>query len=127
MATKTTKKTTSKKANNPELINKTKSLKVASHLLGLTHFIGLPGFIGPLVMMLIIEDQDIKDEAKESLNWAITSLIYLVISGLLVFVLVGIFMLIALIIADVVFRIQAAMAASEGREYRYPMSIRLIK
>ena len=128
-----TKSSSKKKANtkkttkSEELINKEKSLKVAAHLLGLTNWISIPGFIGPLVLMYVTDNEDVKKHAKESLNWALSSLIIFVVGILLSFVLVGIPILIALFIADLVFRIKAASKASNGEFYHYPLTIRFVK
>jgi len=53
--------------------------------------------------------------------------IYGVICIPLMFVVIGFLLGLALLIADVVFIIIAAMKANEGALYRYPLTIRLIK
>ena len=74
-----------------------------------------------------------KRHATESLNFQITLALYIVAClsvGFatigLAFLIVGPF-LIALGVAAVIFNILGAVAANAGREYRYPLSIRLIK
>jgi uncharacterized Tic20 family protein len=42
-------------------------------------------------------------------------------------VIVGIFLLVALMVCQVVFVILAAIKASNGEAYRYPFTLRLIK
>jgi uncharacterized Tic20 family protein len=54
-------------------------------------------------------------------------MIYGIVCGLLVFVLIGIFLLLILIIAIVVYTILGAIKANEGQLYRYPFTIRFIK
>jgi uncharacterized Tic20 family protein len=86
------------------------------------------GFLCPLIVMLTKgnESQFVRRHAVESLNFQISLLIYLVISAILVFLVVGIFMLIALGIFALVVIILATMAASNGQDYRYPLTIRLV-
>ncbi len=74
-----------------------------------------------------------KRHATESLNFQITLALYIAAClsvGFatigLAFLIVGPF-LIALGVAAVVFNIMATVAANAGREYRYPLSIRLVK
>jgi uncharacterized protein len=86
------------------------------------------GFLAPL-LVLLVKGQDspfVRRHAVESLNFQISLLIYLVASGILVLLIIGIFMLIALGIFALVVIILATIAASNGQDYRYPLTIRLI-
>ena len=86
------------------------------------------GFLAPLVVLLVKgkESAFVRRHAVESLNFQISLLIYLAISFVLIFVLVGIFMLIALGVFALVVIILATMAAADGRDYRYPLTIRFV-
>jgi uncharacterized Tic20 family protein len=86
------------------------------------------GFLCPLVVMLVKgkDSAFVRRHALESLNFQISLLVYLVVSVILVFLLVGIFMLIALGLFALVVVILATVAASNGQDYRYPLSIRLV-
>ncbi len=86
------------------------------------------GFVCPLVIMLIKGNESpfVRRHAVESLNFQISLLIYLVVSAVLVLLVVGIFMLIALGIFALVVIIMATIAASNGQDYRYPLTIRLV-
>jgi uncharacterized Tic20 family protein len=53
--------------------------------------------------------------------------IYMVIAGILIFFIVGLFMIPALMILNIVYTIIAAIKASKGTSYSYPLSIRFIK
>jgi uncharacterized Tic20 family protein len=53
-------------------------------------------------------------------------LIYNLVAGVLCLLLIGFALLAALHILNVVFVILAAIKASEGQMYRYPLTIRLI-
>ena len=99
----------------------------ASALSGL--FLHVLGFIvGPLIVWLIKrgDSTEIDANGKESLNFQISMLIYHAIAIILCFVLIGIPILIALWIADIVFVIIASVKTSEGQMYRYPFTIRFL-
>ena len=92
--------------------------------------------IGPLIIWLLKRDEfpEVDDQGKESLNFQISMLIYTAVLGVaffvLIFVLVG-FLLLPLFgvlyLLDIVFVIVASIKASEGKLYRYPLTIRLLK
>ncbi|PWE01325.1 DUF4870 domain-containing protein [Marinilabilia rubra] len=85
--------------------------------------------IGPLIIWVLKKDEYpfVEQEGKESLNFQITVSIAVIVAGLLSVVLIGIPLLIAIAIFALVFIIKAAMETSEGRPYRYPYNLRLIK
>jgi len=85
--------------------------------------------VGPLIVWLIKKDQMpfVDHQGKESLNFQITMTIAAAISGLLFVVVIGIFMLVAVVILNIVFVIVASVKANDGVAYRYPMCIRLIR
>ena len=78
--------------------------------------------------MLAVGDRSpyARRHAVEALNFNLSWLLYIVISGILIFVLVGFVLLPLLAIGYLVFVILGAVAASRGEEYRYPMTIRLV-
>ena len=98
----------------------------------LTHLSGIIlGFIVPLVIWLTNKDKSDKgwlnDQAKEALNFQITLLIAYFVSGILTLVIIGIFLIFALMLANIILCIMAGMKANEGVDYRYPFALRLIK
>jgi uncharacterized Tic20 family protein len=103
----------------------------------LCHATALAGFfvpwaghiLGPLIVWLAkrSDSPEIDEHGKESLNFQISMLIYNVIAGVLCLVLIGFFILAILHILNLVLVIVASIQASEGKFYRYPMTIRLIK
>lgn len=95
-----------------------------SHLLAV-----FTGFIGPLVIWLLKKDSSpfVDDQGKEALNFQITVFILMFVSGLLVFVVIGLFLIYAVWLADLVLCIIATIKANSGIRYRYPFAIRLIK
>ena len=86
------------------------------------------GFLAPLAVLLLKGNSSpfVRRHAVESLNFQLTLLVYLVVSVILVFVLVGVLLLIALGVFALVAVILATVAASNGRDYRYPVTIRLV-
>lgn len=87
------------------------------------------GFIGPLILWLVKKDSSrfVDDQGKEVLNWCITMAIGYVACFLLMFVLIGIFLMPLLILAHFIFTILGAVKASKGVAYRYPFALRLLK
>lgn len=87
------------------------------------------GFLAPLIIWLIKKDEDpfIDNQGKEALNFQITVAIAMVVSWLLLFVVIGCFLMPAVWIVDIVFCILATIKANSGEPYRYPVSIRFIK
>ncbi|WP_042457466.1 DUF4870 domain-containing protein [Neobacillus dielmonensis] len=85
--------------------------------------------IGPLIVWLLKKDESafIDFHGKEYFNFTISYFIYSVVSGILVILLIGIFLLWVVGIAAFVFNIIAAVKAFEGKEYRFPLIFRLIK
>ena len=82
----------------------------------------------PLIIWLIKKDAlpFVADQGKEVLNFQISMVIYLIISGILCFLLIGIPILIGLIIFDFIITIIATVNANDGKYYRYPITIRFI-
>lgn len=78
--------------------------------------------------MVARDDQPIaKAHAKEALNFQITLALVAAISAVLIIVIIGFIGLAAVAIGNVIFSIMAAMAASKDEEYRYPLTLRLLK
>ncbi len=97
-----------------------------SALLGLVFPFGF--IVGPLVVWLIKRNEfpSVDSNGKEALNFQLSCLIYLAISAFLCLVIVGFFLLAVVAIFDVVMIIVASIQVSEGKSFRYPLSIRLI-
>ena len=96
----------------------------------LAHLLGIvSGFVGALIIWLIKKDQSayVDEQGKEALNFQITMLIAFVGAWILMFILIGMLLMPLLLIANLVFCILAAVAASNGKSYRYPVAIRLLK
>ncbi|MCZ8233641.1 MAG: DUF4870 domain-containing protein [Inhella sp.] len=86
------------------------------------------GFIPSLIMYLVKKDDAyVQDQSKEALNWSITAIIGYFAGVILTFILIGILVLMAVGICHLVFCILGAVAASNGKPFRVPFAIRLIK
>lgn len=90
--------------------------------------IPLGNVIGPLVVWLMKKEEFafVDDQGKEALNFQLSVTIYLFVAAILVFVIVGIFLLLALAVGALVLMVIAAMKANEGVAYRYPLTIRFL-
>lgn len=100
----------------------------ASALLGvLFHF---PGhLVGPLIVWLAKREDspEIDAHGKESLNFQISMLLYNAIAVVFCLVLIGFVLLPILWILNAVFVIVASIQASDGKFFRYPITIRFIE
>ena len=87
------------------------------------------GFIGPLIIMNGQGKQSayVRHHAVEALNFSLTVLIAYIVSGVLMIVVVGFFLLPIVAIGSLVLYIMAAVAANRGEWYRYPVNIRFVK
>ncbi|MDQ1536432.1 MAG: uncharacterized protein QOE58_825 [Actinomycetota bacterium] len=94
----------------------------------LASFAGGMTFLGPLIGYLVFKDRGmfIRKHAAEALNFQLTMWIGLIISFPLLFVGIGFLTGGAIFVAMLVCHILGAVAANEGREYRYPFTIRFV-
>ena len=103
------------------------------HLVGLCGIVvpvvPAAGLIGALVLWLLKREDGafIDGQGKESLNFQISFLIYEVGCLLLSFIGIGLLLLFPLGVFGLVCIIIAAIKASEGTAFRYPLCIRFIK
>jgi len=68
----------------------------------------------------------VANEAREAMNFNISVTIYAIVCVVLCLVVIGIPMLIALHTFQVICIIIAALKASDGRSFRYPLNLRLV-
>jgi uncharacterized protein len=85
--------------------------------------------VGPLVVWLLKKDESafVDHHGKESLNFQITMTIAIIVSAFSVLLLVGIVLLPAVLLFDLIMKIVAAIKASNGEWYSYPLTIRLVQ
>jgi uncharacterized Tic20 family protein len=101
-----------------------RNLAVLAHLLGI-----LTSFLGALIVWVIKKETSpyLDQQGREALNFQITVLLAHAVGGLTVPVFgVGCFILPAVMILNLVFCVLAAVAASRGENYRYPVALRLV-
>lgn len=99
-----------------------------SQLLNLVSAVG--GFIVPLLIWQLKKEdiQDMDTQGKAVINFQISLLIYAAISGVLIFVIIGIPLLIIIAIINLVFPIIYGLKAKDGvRNIKYPLTIQFIK
>ncbi|HII06280.1 MAG TPA: DUF4870 domain-containing protein [Methanotrichaceae archaeon] len=117
----------------------------------------LGNVLGPMVVWLIKRNEFpfVDDQGKEALNFQLSMTLYWVLAGILIFfsvgsiaffgpnvhrmwdlwnpmampfaMLFGFLLIIGLLILDLILVIVAAVKASNGEAYRYPLTIRSIK
>lgn len=118
---------------NEELSKDARMWAMFCHLAGLAGLLPMtPVFgsvIAPLIIWQIKKDnfEFVDEHGKEALNFQISILIYALAAGLLCFVCIGLFLLPAVYLFDLIFLLIAAIKANNGGHYRYPLSIRFVK
>ncbi len=101
-----------------------RNMAMLCHLLAI-----FTGFLGPLIIWLIKKEDApfVDDQGKEALNFQLTVLIAILVSSFLTIICIGVVLLVAVWVVDIIFCILASIKASRGEAYRYPVSIRFIK
>ncbi len=105
-----------------------------AHLAGLLSLTTIPGVFGCLAIWLWKRHEHplIDEHGKEAVNFQISVLLYGAAAAILVFLTCGVGVLVVAPLAAVmavlviVLPIIATVQASEGRPYRYPLTLRLI-
>jgi uncharacterized protein len=85
--------------------------------------------IGPLAVWLTRRDRDpfIDQAGREALNFGITIALYGSLLLVAALMLIGIPLLVVGVVAWVVLASVAAVKASQGQAYRYPLTLRLVR
>ena len=100
------------------------------HLSVLTGFIvPLAGLVAPIVIWQMKKDDSPKLDmhGKIVVNWVLSMILYMIVSVVLSFVVIGLPMLLALVVLNIVFPIIGGIKANNGETWRYPLSIRFMK
>ena len=102
--------------------------KIWSMLSHLSALFGV-GIILPLVVYLAMrkESDYVASNAREALNFHISVFIYVLCCIPLMFVLIGVPLAILIGLGSLVLAIIAAVKASDGECYHYPLTLRLVK
>ena len=106
------------------------------HLAALAGFLPMMPFlavVGPLVIWLLKKDEYpfVNAQGKAAVNFQISMLIYAAFAILLALACrslgIGIFLLLAVAICDMILTILAATKANEGETFQYPASLTFIR
>ena len=109
----------------------TNELTVTTHVNGDTTLAALAhasalvaAFFGPLLFLLLADDNDelVRENAKNALNFQIVLFIATVIAAILVFAFIGILLLPILGIIDLIFVLIGTVKANNGEIYTYPLT-----
>ena len=115
----------------PPPLRQDRTLDATCHFLSFAGLIGIPfgNILGPLVLWAIKKDEmpSVNEHGKESINFQISMTIYTIIAGLSILIAIGIVLLPAIIVLNIVLVIIAGVKAANGEFYRYPLTIRFIK
>lgn len=86
------------------------------------------GFLAPLVGYLVLKDRGpfVRAHSATALNFQLTLLIAYVVGAVLSVVVIGILILLAAYVLNIVFCIIAAVKANRGEWYKYPMAISFV-
>jgi uncharacterized Tic20 family protein len=101
--------------------DKDKTVAALAHILGF-----LTGIVGPAIIYLVSDNEFAKRNAARSITWQIFFTIFLMLSIFLAFAFIGILMIPLVAIADLVFSVIATIKASDGEEWKYPLTTDLI-
>ena len=116
-----------------------RDIVVWTHLSALVGLLGVPSPLGPLVLWLAKRESHpfIDAQGKEALNFNLSALLYIVVLFVFGFIFTvltlgfGLFLLVPAFIAAmaawVVLVIVAAVKASKGELFRYPLTIRFVR
>jgi len=107
-----------------------KNWGVIAHLSALSGYLVPFGWIiGPLVVFLIKKElmPFAAGEAKSALNFQITMAIAALICVPLMFICIGFVLIVIVALVDLIFIIVAAVKASDGYPYKYPISFPFVK
>jgi len=123
------------KAVEPEVVSgrsdKGRTWSMLAHLSALCAVVGIPfgHLVGPLVVWLIKRDElpEVDRHGRDSLNFQLSMTIYLIISGLSIFIFVGIFLVPLVFAMDVICVIIASIKVSRGEAFQYPLTIKFLK
>ena len=86
-------------------------------------------FVPALIGYIVLKDRGpfVRDHTRTALNFQITIAIALAAGVVLSVVLIGIPILFAAYIVNIIFSIMGAVAANKGEGYEYPLAIKFIK
>lgn len=98
----------------------------------ITHILAFfTGFLGPLIILIVTKDDTTKRHARTALNWQCSSSIYSLVSFILLFTIIltipAAIALAAICVCNLLFCVIAAIKASSGECWHYPLAIPFFK
>jgi uncharacterized protein len=101
-----------------------------SVLCHLSYFFGfaLLSFLFPMTVYLVMRTDSpyVTHHAREALNFHLSLLVYFICCAPLCFIVIGIPLLAVVVVTGIVCSIVAAIKASKGIYYQYPITIRFV-
>ena len=96
---------------------------------GLAQILGILGILPSLIIWLVFKDRGPKtnEMGKEALNFQITMIILEIVGYVLTAVFIGVILIGAAWALRIIFSIIAFTKVQAGEDYRYPLTIRIIK
>lgn len=92
-------------------------MAMVTHLLALVTWL-----IGPLVVLFVSDNDFVVQNAKNAVMWQLMLVIYSILAGILVFIGIGILLLMALWLLNLVFIVIATVKANDGVAWQYPLT-----
>ena len=85
-------------------------------------------WVPALIGYLVLKDRGpfVREHTATALNFQLTMFIAYVIGLILTFVVIGVFILLAVWVLTIVFSIIAAIKANQGEYYTYPLAIKFV-
>lgn len=116
--------------NTTEISQDEKNWALICHISALSGFlIPFGNIIAPLVIWQMKKNElpFVDDQGKEALNFQISMTIYMIVSAFLILIAIGILLIIIVGLVSLILTVIAAINASNGTAYRYPLTIRLVE
>ena len=110
-------------------IDTTRTVEGDTTLAALAHASALvSSFLGPILFLVLADADDelVKGNAKNALNFQIMVFVAVVISGALTVVLIGFLLLPIIALLDIILVIIATLKANDGEIYSYPYTPTII-
>ncbi|MFC5280073.1 DUF4870 domain-containing protein [Halorubrum rubrum] len=84
--------------------------------------------LGPILFLVLADDDDelVRENAKNSLNFQIVMFVAFVVSGILTVVLIGLLLIPIFAIIDLVLVLIATVRANNGEVYEYPYTPNIV-
>jgi uncharacterized protein len=115
----------------PQFPTLSSSDRLWSVLCHLSYFFGvaLLSFLFPLTVYLVMRSDSpyVTHHAREALNFHLSLLLYILCCVPLCFIVIGIPLISAIVITGIVCSIVAAVKASRGTYYQYPITIPFVR